>query len=188
METMSLWQNLHLLAWLPPNHPVRPNSRDLSLYISTFQPFPPHGTHQVITKILWHSKKYIIFLPVWQKRYDFDSFTPDSFCCVLAVVIIFFIWQSRERRSVPLSKQSGIACLKNSCSTLVKKSLLCYILPPLTSKFWVSTSGCLICLCVNLVQCRYIICIYHHRILSHANHDGKQQERSMLDTCSNLNN
>ena len=28
-------------------------------YTSDFQPFPPPGTYQLITKILWHMKKYI---------------------------------------------------------------------------------------------------------------------------------
>ena len=43
---------------------------------------------------------------------------------VVWAVIIFFIWQSKGKRSVPLTKQSVIACFKNSCSTTVENPWL----------------------------------------------------------------
>ena len=40
---------------------------------SGFQPFSSHGTHKLVTKISWHTRKY---------KYNCDSFTPDSYCWV----------------------------------------------------------------------------------------------------------
>ena len=50
-----------------------------------------------------------IFLRIWQKYIGiiFESFTPTI--AVLAVVIFLFE-NLREKRSVSLTKQSGIAC------------------------------------------------------------------------------
>ena len=45
------------------------------------------------------------------------EFTPDS--CRRAGCCHFFVWPSKGEESVPLTKQSGMECFKNSCSTLV---------------------------------------------------------------------
>ena len=63
--------------------------------------------------------KNMFFADLTKNRYNFDSSFTWTAIVVLAVVI--FIFDSlREKRSVPLTKQAGVACLKNSCSTLVK--------------------------------------------------------------------
>ena len=38
-----------------------PAVKELILWSSDFQPFPSLGAHKLITKILWHTKKYGIF-------------------------------------------------------------------------------------------------------------------------------
>ena len=72
-----------------------------TLYGSNFHPFSFHGT--LITKIIWHTKN-IYFLLIWPKnRFNFDSFTLiDRYCCWL---FFFLTWQSRGKRSVPLTSQ-----------------------------------------------------------------------------------
>ena len=49
---------------------------------SYFQPFSSHGTHKLITKILQHPKKYIFCQDDKKVKGNFDSFTPDGYCCV----------------------------------------------------------------------------------------------------------
>ena len=39
---------------------------------------------------------------------------------VVLVIVTFQFDNLREKRSVPLTKESGIACLKNSCGALVE--------------------------------------------------------------------
>ena len=60
------------------------------IYNSDFQGFSSHGIHKLITKILW-------FL-CWfdrKNRYNFDSFTLDSYWCVGCCQ--FFIWLSKGK-------------------------------------------------------------------------------------------
>ena len=46
-----------------------------------FQPFSSHGTQKRITKTL-HYIKNIFFTDLTKNGYNFDSFTPDGYCCV----------------------------------------------------------------------------------------------------------
>ena len=77
----------------------------------TNAPFSSYGTHKIITKVLY-------FLSIWQKLGRI--FICSHQVAIVLAATISFIWQSRERRSVPLPKQSGIACFKNSCNTPVE--------------------------------------------------------------------
>ena len=82
-----------------------------------FQPFSSHDTHKLITKSLWHTKNIFFANPTPQNRCNFGSFTLTA---VLVLVVVILLFDSlREKRSVPLTKQSGIARFKNSCSTPV---------------------------------------------------------------------
>ena len=61
-------------------------SPDITTYLLWFTAvifnlFLSHGTHELITKILWHTKKYIFFY-LTKNRYNFDSFPPYSYCFV----------------------------------------------------------------------------------------------------------
>ena len=61
-----------------------------------FQPFSSYGTHKLITIILWHTKKYLIFFAdLMKKRYNCDSFTVNGYCCVDCCH--FFILQSKGK-------------------------------------------------------------------------------------------
>ena len=77
--------------------------------------FHHYGTHKLITIILQHTKN-VLFTDLTKIRYNFDSFISDSYF-VLAAVIFFLFDNLREKRSVPLTIQSGIGCFKNSCGT-----------------------------------------------------------------------
>ena len=76
-----LWKHVLTQTWMvqPTAHlcyVVRP---------SDLQPFSSGGTHRLMTKILWHTKKKFFFLPTWQENsYDFDS--AHRTAMVLAVV------------------------------------------------------------------------------------------------------
>ena len=52
------------------------------VYASNFQHFSSHGTYKLITKILRHTPKYILCWRDEKSRYDFDSFTPGSYCYI----------------------------------------------------------------------------------------------------------
>ena len=69
---------------------------------SSFQPFPSRGTHEPITKILQHTKKYIYFCQSDKNRYNFDSHSRQLLlCCLLS----FFKFDNlREKRSAPVTK------------------------------------------------------------------------------------
>ena len=45
---------------------------------------------------------------------------------VVLAVVTFLFNNLRDKRSVPLTKESGIACFKNSCSTPVENTVLQY--------------------------------------------------------------
>lgn len=48
--------------------------------IGNSQPFPSRGIDKLITKILPHTKKYIVFFAdLTRNRYNFDSLTLDSY-------------------------------------------------------------------------------------------------------------
>ena len=96
-------------------HAVQPYRQGAIGYTTNFQPFSSQGTHKLITKIPQHTKN-IIFTDLTKIRYNFDSFISDSYF-VLAAVIFFLFDNLREKRSVPLTIQSGIGCFKNSCGT-----------------------------------------------------------------------
>ena len=73
----------------------------LVFHYSNFQHFSSHGTHKLITKILWHTKKHF-FADLTKKRYNFDSFILDGNCC--ACCCHFFKFDNlREKRSVSLT-------------------------------------------------------------------------------------
>ena len=103
------------------------------LYQSNFQSISSCGTHKLITNILRHTIKYIIYF-CWsdENKYSFDSFTWDSYCYVdycyflkflllfnYSYMPLFFLFDNprEKKRSVPLTKQSGTACFKTSCNT-----------------------------------------------------------------------
>ena len=85
---------------------------------SDFQPFSSHATHKLITKILWHRicQKYIIF---FANLTTILIHSHQRATAVLAIVIVLFD-NLREKRSVPLTTQSGIVCFKNSCALWLK--------------------------------------------------------------------
>ena len=83
-----------------------------------FQPFSSHGTHKLITKILRHTKIDIFFADLTKKIGIIFIHSQQTAIVLTAVVFLFD--SLREKRSVPLTKQSGIACFKNSCSTPVE--------------------------------------------------------------------
>ena len=62
--------------------------------VCDFQPCLSHGTHKLITKILWHTKN-IFLANLTKNRYNFDSFTLNNYYCV--VCYHFFIWQSKGK-------------------------------------------------------------------------------------------
>ena len=82
------------------------------------QPFSSHDPHKLIIEILQHTQKYIFCPSDKKNRYNLDSFTPNHYFCVGCCH--FFIWHLREKKSVPLTKQSRITCFNNSCGTLVE--------------------------------------------------------------------
>ena len=82
-----------------------------------FQPFSFHGPHKLITTILQHNKN-IFFADLTKIQVNFDSFTPNDYCCVDRCHFLL-LDNLREKRSAPLTKQSGIACFKNPCSAPV---------------------------------------------------------------------
>ena len=49
--------------------------------------------HKLITKILQHTPKSIFFADLTKNRYNFDSFTPEDYCCVgcCHFLIYFFL-------------------------------------------------------------------------------------------------
>ena len=64
------------------------------IYTSDFQPFPSHGTHKLIMKILWHTKK-VFFANLTNNRYDFDSYTGQL---LLHWLSSFFFWTVSGKR------------------------------------------------------------------------------------------
>ena len=66
--------------------------------------FSSHGTHKLITKILWHPPKYIFFWSDKIYRYNFAVFVPDGYCCVGCCHFLKFD-NLREHRSVYLTSQ-----------------------------------------------------------------------------------
>ena len=75
---------------------------------------------QLITKILWHTKKHIIFFANLTKKIDSILVHSHWMAIVVLAVVIFLFDNLREKRSVPLTKQSGIACFQSSCSVPVE--------------------------------------------------------------------
>ena len=83
---------LFSLTWLPSSGfawppPWRPPALPLKAAI---QPSPSHGTRKPITKTLRYSRKDIFFQSDKKNRHNFDSLTPDCFCCVGWLFFFFF--------------------------------------------------------------------------------------------------
>ena len=100
-------------------------------------------THEIL-KFCGTPKNRLHFLLIWQNRYNFDSFTPDNYCCVGC--FHYFIWKSKEKEvitkprslcpptskaslkeagadvkesgffQVPATRKMGDSCLKSHCS------------------------------------------------------------------------
>ena len=85
---------------------------------SNFQPFSSQGTYKLITKVLQHTEKYISCQPDKKNRYNFDSFTPNGYCCVGCCHFLFD--NLREKSAVPLTKWSRVSPFRSSCGTPVE--------------------------------------------------------------------
>ena len=66
-----------------------------------FQPFPSHGTHKLITKILRHTKK--VFFCQSENKIGIILIHSHQMAIVLEVVVIFLFDNLREKRSVLLT-------------------------------------------------------------------------------------
>ena len=88
------------------------------LQISDFHPFSSRGTRKLITKNLWHTTKYNFSWSDQKNRYNFHSFTPDSYD--VGHCHFFLFDNLRGKKSVALTKQSGIPCFKNYWGTPVE--------------------------------------------------------------------
>lgn len=112
--------------------PITQQSATSSLH-SLHQRFPTFFiscTHKLITRILWHTK---IYISCWSdKKTGIMLIHSHYITIVLAVAICFLFDNMKEKRSVPLSKLSGIACFKNCCGTVVKNCC---------SKWWLEDIG-----------------------------------------------
>ena len=77
-----------------------------------------HLMAHIITKILQHTKN--VFFTNLTKKIGIILTHSHQMAIVLAAVIFLFD-SLRKKRSVSLTRKSGIACFKTSCSTLVEK-------------------------------------------------------------------
>ena len=84
-------------------------------YTSDYQSFSSHGTHKLITKILWHTKKYIFCRSDQKNRWMiwFIHTRWPLWCWLLPFLKKFD--SQKEKWSMSLTKLSGIACFENSC-------------------------------------------------------------------------
>ena len=90
-----------MFALLPLAGPEPVISLRYTYTASDFQPFASHGTHKLITKVLWHTKN-IFFCQSDKKRYIF-IYSHWMVTVVLAVVILL-LNKIREKKSVPPTK------------------------------------------------------------------------------------
>ena len=106
-----------------------------------------------------HQKIY--FLPIWQNnRYNFDSFTLDSYCCVGCCH--FLIWQSEEKGQCPWL--IGMACFKNSCDSPLENrcSRCCSMDLPGPYSFASDTECCFgVCLRLTDIYFLYRTCCFY---------------------------
>ena len=72
----------------------------LMVYNGDLQPFTPHGSHKLITKILWHTKKYIFS---WSDK-SIGIVLIHSPLTDMVTLIDFLLDNLREKRSVLLAK------------------------------------------------------------------------------------
>lgn len=86
-----------------PGFPQQTSSPLQMVQPSSCQPLLSHGTHKLVTKILYlyHTKTCIIFFcqSTKKNRHKLDPLTPDSYCYVGCCHI--FIDNLREERSCP---------------------------------------------------------------------------------------
>ena len=66
----------------------------------------------------WGTRKNVFFANLTNKGIIFIHLHLQTLLCWLLSFVLFD--NVKEKRSVPLTKQAGIACFKNPCSTLVK--------------------------------------------------------------------
>ena len=84
---------------------------------SGFQPFSSRGTRKLMTKILWHTRKY---LSQSDKKIAVISIHSHQTANVVYWPRPFFKFGIREKRSVPPTEQSGTAGFKSPCGHEVK--------------------------------------------------------------------
>ena len=85
------------------------------LYISNFQCFSSHGINKLATNILQNTKNIY-----------FANLTKIGIILIHShqtAIVIFLFANLKEKRSVPLTKQSAIASFKDARGTLVEKLL-----------------------------------------------------------------
>ena len=58
-------------------------------FSSNFQPLSFHGTHKLITKIMWHTKEYYIFYQVDKKCI---ILIPSPWTAIVLAVVFFFFF------------------------------------------------------------------------------------------------
>ena len=111
-DLSAYWQKFRALLIIIP----------LISYISDFQPFSSHGTRKLIIKILWHSKKYIIFANATPpNRYNFDSVTPEGHCCVGSC---FYLMISGKKAQCPWLSSQVLHVLKILAAHQLKIAVL----------------------------------------------------------------
>ena len=119
----------------------------LCLCGSDFQPFSSHGTRKLITKVLWHTKTYVFYCPS-EKKIGIILIHSHQMAIVVLAVVIFWFDNLREKRSVPLTKQSGIACFQILVAHGLKTAALrcpdC-----LLSNTIVTINNCYTYMCIN---------------------------------------
>ena len=71
--------------------------------VREFQSFSSHGTHKLITKILWHTQK-CVFCANLTKNIDMIFIHSHWMALVILVIVIFLLVSLSEKRSVPLTK------------------------------------------------------------------------------------
>ena len=76
--------------------------------------------HKLITKILWHTKKYIYIFCQSDKKVRVILIHSHQTAIVVLMTVPFLFDNLRKKRSESLTKQSGVACFKNSAAQQLK--------------------------------------------------------------------
>ena len=113
-------RQFHPLIRSPPVATLNPRNAKAALWstAAVFNlPFLSQGSCNLMTKILWHTKKTYFFANLI-KRIGIIMIHSHQMTLVLAVVTFFLLDNLREKRPVPLTKRSGVN-VSESCGARV---------------------------------------------------------------------